>query len=139
MHKEGTVVPNWTAAACMLPCCVVKPGRTFLRRMISLATSVRELHFKVRLNRSFRSDLGWWASFLPAWNGVGMMSGVVPMCPAGTITSDASGSWAFTSAGDEATRVMGRHPHHYKGASTDCDWGGPLGRTVARTNCTLLV
>ena len=27
----------------------------------------------------------------------------------------------------EATKVMGRHPHHYKGASTDCDWGGPLG------------
>ena len=51
----------------VLSTAVVKPGRTFLRGMISLATSVRELHFKVRLNRSFRSDLGWWASFLPAW------------------------------------------------------------------------
>ena len=43
------------------------------------------------------------ASFLQAWNGVGMMLGVVPMYPAGTITSDASGSWgcgAFTSAGE---------------------------------------
>ena len=28
-------------------CCVVKPGRTFLRRMIKLASSVRELHYRV--------------------------------------------------------------------------------------------
>lgn len=84
-------------------CCVVKPGRTFLRRMINLASTVRELHFKVRLNKSFRSDLAWWACFLPAWNGTGMMEGVVSASPVGSITSDASGSWgcgAFTSAGE---------------------------------------
>ncbi len=84
-------------------CCVVKPGRTFLRRMISLSTSVRELHYRVWLNREFRSDLEWWACFLPTWNGVGMMSGVSPSEVAGVITSDASGSWgcgAFSSEGN---------------------------------------
>ncbi len=84
-------------------CCVVKPGRTFLRRMISLSASVKELHYRVRLNKEFRSDLEWWACFLPTWNGVGMMSGVAPTDVAGVITSDASGSWgcgAFSSEGN---------------------------------------
>lgn len=84
-------------------CCVVKAGRSFLRRMIDLASSVRELHYKVRLNKGFRSDLQWWACFLPAWNGVGMMSGIIPTAIAGTITSDASGSWgcgAYSEKGE---------------------------------------
>ena len=71
-----------------------------------------------------------------------MMSGAVLMCQAGTITSDASGPGIYISRGAvsaEATRVMGWHPQHCKGASTNCDWGGPLGGTVARTNCTLFV
>ncbi len=82
---------------------MVKPGRTFLRRMISPSTSVRELPYRVRLNKEFRSDLEWWACFLPTWNGVGMMSGVSPSEVAGVITSDASGSWgcgAFSSEGN---------------------------------------
>ena len=45
-------------------CCVIKQGRSFLRRMIELSKSVRELHHKVRLNAGFRSDLRWWACFL---------------------------------------------------------------------------
>ena len=65
-------------------CCVVKPGRSFLRRMIELAR---------RSNRGFRSDLCWWACFLPAWNGTGMMAGVVKGSPQVVLTSDASGSW----------------------------------------------
>ena len=84
-------------------CCVVKPGRSFLRRMIDLSTTVREMHYMIRLNEGFRSDLRWWATFLPTWNGVGMMSGVIPAEVAGSITSDASGSWgcgAFTSTGE---------------------------------------
>ncbi len=38
---------------------------------------MHELHHKVRLNRGFRSDLHWWACFLPAWNGKSTMSSVV--------------------------------------------------------------
>ena len=58
-------------------CCVVRPGRTFLRRMITLSTSAKEMHHHIRLNRGFRSDLLWWACFLPEWNGTSLMSSVV--------------------------------------------------------------
>ena len=84
-------------------CCIVKPGRSFLRRMITLSTVARELHHRIRLNKGFRSDLQWWAHFLPSWNGTGMMLAVARCGFAATITSDASGSWgcgAFTSSGE---------------------------------------
>ena len=84
-------------------CCVVKPGRSFLRRMINLSMTVRDLHYWIRLNKCFRSDLQWWAHFLPTWNGVGMMASLLPAEYAGEITSDASGSWgcgAFSSSGE---------------------------------------
>ena len=84
-------------------CCVVKPGRTFLRRMITLSTVVKEMHHRIRLNCGFRSDLQWWATFLPSWNGVGTMVGTVQSRVTETMTSDASGTWgcgAFTSPGE---------------------------------------
>ncbi len=83
-------------------CRVVKPGRTFLRRMINLSTIARELHHRIRLNRGFRSDLAWWALFLRDWNGVGMMTSVARRPPQMILTSDASGGWgcgAFSSTG----------------------------------------
>ena len=49
-------------------CQVVRPGRTFLRRMIDLSTTARELHHHIRLNLGFQSDLEWWALFLSGWN-----------------------------------------------------------------------
>ncbi len=83
-------------------CCVVRPGRSFLRRMISLSTRAKKLHHKIQLNVGFRSDLCWWATFLTHWNGVGMVQD-----PGGheevIVTSDASGSWgcgAFVSSGE---------------------------------------
>ena len=36
---------------------VVGFGRAFLKRMIKLAKATKEYHYKVRLNRDFRSDL----------------------------------------------------------------------------------
>ncbi len=83
-------------------CCVIKPGRSFLRRMIELARSVRELHHRVRLNAGFRSDLKWWACFLPIWNGSCPVSSILLSMPSVELTSDASGSWgcgAYTSQG----------------------------------------
>ncbi len=83
-------------------CCVIKPGRQFLRRMIDLAKGVRALHHRVWLNAGFRSDLRWWGCFLPLWNGHCPMSSVVTQVPRAVLTSDASGSWgcgAFTSTG----------------------------------------
>ena len=73
-------------------CRVVKPGRSFLRRMIDLSMTARELHHFIRLNRGFRSDLEWWSVFLSGWNGVSLLSTVVCKPPDVTITSDASGN-----------------------------------------------
>lgn len=81
---------------------VIRSGRTFLRRMIDLASVPKELHHWVRLNKGFQSDLHWWSVFLDDWNGTSMFSGLVRTPPVATITSDASGSWgcgAFISSG----------------------------------------
>ena len=81
---------------------MVRPGRTFLRRMIGLAKAVKELHHRVRLNKGFKSDLLWWACFLPSWNGISMMAGA-PRWHDVTLTSDASGLWgcsAYSSQGE---------------------------------------
>ncbi len=83
-------------------CRVVRPGRVFLRRMIQLSTVGKKLHHRIRLNKGFRSDLEWWALFLPKWNGVSLMSSVTRQPPSVTFTSDASGGWgcgAFSSEG----------------------------------------
>ena len=84
-------------------CKVVRYGRSFLRRMITLSTSVRELHHHLRLNSSFRSDLQWWAVFLPKWNGVSMMAVPMRARPGAIVVSDASGNWgcgAYSSQGE---------------------------------------
>ena len=82
-------------------CRVVRSGRSFLRRMINLASTTRELHHHVRLNGNFKSDLMWWATFLLSWNGTGMMSSVLGSAPRAMVTPDASdwGCGAFNSFG----------------------------------------
>ena len=82
-------------------CRVVRSGRTFLHRMINLSTSANELHHHIRLSRYFRSDLVWWATFLPSWNGTSMMTGACRSAPRALVTSDASdwGCGAFSSQG----------------------------------------
>ena len=52
---------------------VVRPGKTFLRRMFELISVARQGHHHIRLNLEFRSDLRWWAMFLQAWNGVSIL------------------------------------------------------------------
>ena len=84
-------------------CCVVRPGRAFLRRMIELSTVAKQLHHRIRLNIGFRSDLRWWHCFLPAWDGVSMFAGTVESQCGVILTSDASGGWgcgAYTLTGE---------------------------------------
>ena len=47
---------------------VVKPGRSFLRRIFELLAGAHKDHHHIRLNTSFRLDLVWWDTFLEAWN-----------------------------------------------------------------------
>ena len=70
-----------------------------LRRMIDLTKQVKQPHHHLRLSADFRSDLHWWATFLPKWNGKSMIH---QPDPAHSITANASGSWgcgAFGSNG----------------------------------------
>ena len=75
-------------------CQVVRPGRTFLRRMIDLlkTPSATKGHHHIRLNAGFRADLGWWNAFVERWNGVSILPDRERL-GAVVVTSDASGGW----------------------------------------------
>jgi hypothetical protein len=48
---------------------IVRPGRTFLRRLIDLSTRVTKLHHHIDITAEARKDIEWWIAFLPLWNG----------------------------------------------------------------------
>ena len=50
-------------------CCVVVPGRAFLRRLIDLTKGVRKPTHHVRLTRESKHDINVWREFLSAYNG----------------------------------------------------------------------
>ena len=50
-------------------CKVVPAGRIFLRRLIDLSTTVKNLHHHIRLTVQAREDIAWWLDFLPQWSG----------------------------------------------------------------------
>ena len=70
---------------------VIRPGRTFVRRMIDLLKGPRRPHYFIRLNQQFRADLYWWRTFAETWNGVALFP--PPPAPTVEFASDASGSW----------------------------------------------
>ena len=61
--------------------------------MVDLVVTTKELHHHIQLNRSFQSDLLWWATFLKEWNGIGTLSTITHLPPNQCITSDASRTW----------------------------------------------
>ena len=71
-----------------------------MRCIFDLDRQVQQAHHHIRLSQDFTSDLQWWASFLPLWNGKSMLHWPDPQhC----ITADASGSWgcgAFSLNGE---------------------------------------
>ena len=87
--KELQSLPGKLQHACK----VVRPGRTFLRRVFELLRGIGKRQQFVRLNASFKSDLWWWHCFLDSWNGVAMMEN----CPSTDqeihLYTDASGSF----------------------------------------------
>ena len=73
------------------------PGRAFLRRMINLMKVAKLPSHHVRLTSDFKSDLQWWVSFLPGWNG----RSILPQPdPSHMVTSDASGTWGCGAVSD---------------------------------------
>lgn len=75
-------------------CKVVRPGRSFLRRMIHLHSSVNRprQHHIIRLNTGFRADLAWWSKFVHLWNRTSFLLPPEKL-PTVEIASNASGSW----------------------------------------------
>ena len=47
---------------------VVRKGRIFLCRLITLSTSTKRLHHHIYLNKESQADIQWWIKFLPTWN-----------------------------------------------------------------------
>ena len=72
---------------------IVKPGRTFLRRLYNTIASLKRSPHHARINEQLHSDIGWWHMFLSTWNGVSMLSSLCSPTPDTTMVSDASGSW----------------------------------------------
>ena len=73
---------------------VVRPGRSFVRRMFMTVAKVKELDHFTRLNKEFRSDLLWWHTFLLSWNGISFIQVVSAGEGADlVIQTDHSGSW----------------------------------------------
>ena len=72
---------------------VIRPGRSFVRRLIDLSTSVRLLDRPLRLNCSAHEDIAWWHAMAADWNGVGWFDALGLRSPSVFLQSDASGSW----------------------------------------------
>ena len=72
---------------------MVKAGRAFLRRLIHLAGTVKQLHYCVRINSEAQADLQWLDAFLESWTGKCIINTLVSRQPAIQLTSDTSGSW----------------------------------------------
>ena len=72
---------------------VVRPGRTFIRRLYDMIAATRSAHHHVPLNIEARSDIAWWSTFLLSWNGVSMLTPGLRQLPQHVVTSDASGHW----------------------------------------------
>ena len=70
----------------------IRPGRTFLSRLIDLSCLAKELHYHIHLNVSARVDIAWWCTFCSEWNGVSLLT---PPAPSISLFSDASGSWGL--------------------------------------------
>lgn len=73
---------------------IVKPGRTFLHRMLDVAHSVKDINHHVKLKSDFKSDLAWLECFLEHWNGLSMMESLHHrQAPSAVWHTDASGAW----------------------------------------------
>ena len=75
---------------------VVKPGRSFLRRLHALLALVgadRAPNHFIRLNQPARADILWWHIFVENWNGVSLLWNQRKESPDVIVGSDASGNW----------------------------------------------
>ena len=73
-------------------CCVVKEGKTFLRRLFELLSVAKRAHHHLRLNAGALSDLCWWQAFLIPLNQASFARPFMRQPPQFTIATDALGA-----------------------------------------------
>lgn len=117
---------------------VVRPGRTFLRRLLDLSKTVSHPDHHVRQSAGARSDLAWWHLFLESWNGISLISTAHKGVPEFTFTSDASGAWGcggywddkwFQLAWEDTVLILSER--HSEGAHPNCFGSSCVGTGVA--------
>ncbi len=74
-------------------CTVVKPGRSFLRRLFELQSGTRKAHHHIPLRQAARSDIVWWHTFLDSWNGVSLIPPAARDSRMYQVYTDASGGF----------------------------------------------
>ena len=75
---------------------VIPSGRTFIKRLIELSTTVQQLDHHISLNRKARADIDWWIKFLPEWNGKAcILEAKQSLAPDIKLFTDASGQIGF--------------------------------------------
>ena len=74
---------------------VVRPGCSFLHRMIALLAAARKRsrYCPVRRNKQFQSDLIWWRLFVSGWSGTALIRFLAKESTQITLTTDVSGQW----------------------------------------------
>ena len=72
---------------------VVKPGKTFTRRLIERLAGFRKPYHHVRINEELKADLRWWATFMTSWNGTAIITPTEQGRREHHIWTDASGSF----------------------------------------------
>ena len=67
---------------------VIRPGLTFVRRLIELLAVFEKREHWVRLNDSMRS---WWLTYMVGWNGISVLP--IAGAPSVPLVTDASSTW----------------------------------------------
>ena len=95
LHKKSYRIQDLESLVGKLQhaCKVVRPGRTFLCRMIELLKGQPRGQQFVYLGMPFRSELRRWHMFLDSWSGIGLLKGQWLGRADFNLFTDASGSF----------------------------------------------
>ena len=111
-------------------CSVVRPGRSFIGRLISLLTEAKRKHRNIsRIN----SEARWWHVFIESWNGISILWQQDLAHPDHELWSDASGSWGAGAFWDSVS-VATCHPTSNQRTSPNRYSLCPLGKAVEGHN-----
>ena len=119
-------------------CSVVKPGRSFIGRLIFLLTEAKCKHRNLtRINSEARSDIRWWHMFIESWNSISILQQQALSHPDHDLWSNASvscmGHSCLLEFRLDSVSVATCHPTIL---GHPCAlWGRQWKGTTVRTNC----